>query len=234
MRLEVEIGGEKKLLRQLESLNKRAVPFAVRSALNTVAFEAQTLARKHIKQKFIVRNQWTYRNVQVQKATGLNIDTMFSSMGSTEQYMKDQELGNSAVKSKNSKKGHPIPTPYASGESSVPRQKLPRGAMRRKNIKLKKKARPAGRKARNAAAIREAAKRGGRNRFVWLEMSGHKKGVYKVIGPKSKTRIKKVLDMSRKTVRIQKRPWIEAPSKLALKKTEKEFAKALMFQIARI
>lgn len=223
----------RKFEKKLSKISKRAIPFAVKNSLNDVAFKTRTVAQGEIGRKFIERNKWSRRSVQVETARGLSKRSLVSRVGSLEQYMADQEFG--ARKRSKGRHGVPIATNYSSGEGvgSGPRKRLPRKPNKIRNIKLSgRNKKGMSRKQRNLIAIRQAA--GSNKKIVFLDLK-RRKGLFKVIGGKRRPKLKMLHDMTRKSVRIPKRPWL-LPSAI---KTQKRFhagfyRKRLRQQLARI
>ena len=94
-----------------------------------------------VKERMILRNQFTTRSIQVRQTKTLQVSRQKAAVGSTANYMEDQEFG--AVKSKTGKQGVVIPTSYSSGEgkNAYPRTRLPKKANRMPSIRLGKRRR---------------------------------------------------------------------------------------------
>lgn len=221
--------------RQLESdlktFHERAFPFATNATINRAAFSGRDVAQAFVKGKMIQRNAWTLSSIRVEKSRTLNVSQQAATLGSTEDYMERQEFG--AVLRSKGRHGRAIPTPYSSGETALPRRRLPRrpNAMSRIQLRGSLGDVRGGRKARNAAAVRQAAERKG-SRFVFLDL-GRRSGIYRVLGGKRKPRIKKVWDLSRKTVRVPARPWLLPATQKVSKELPRYYADALRYQLRR-
>ena len=218
----------KQLEKILKKYRKKALPFAQKNTLNTAAFDTMKNAKKVIKKKFINRNKWTINSVRVNKVRGLNTKTMKSSVGSLQEYMATQEFGGTKTKPA-------IQTSYSSGEgeSAKPRKKLPRRANKLANIQLRNRRRK-GKSARqkNFIAVREAAKSG--DKYVYLErLKRNKKGIFKVIGGKRRPRVKMVADLSRQSVKIKRRPWLQPSVKRTGKNMKSIYVDKLKEQVVR-
>lgn len=196
---------DKNMRRMEDVLNQIAdqgVKFAQRNTLNDYAFQTAKQAKQNIRDKFTNRNTWTQRSVRVDRATAF-VHT--SEVGSTEDYMREQEEGARTDSPIN------VPTPAASGESVRANKRLRpvRKANRMTSITLKKRSRRAGgltRKQQNIAAVRQAADEG--RKFVYLDR-GKRKGIFRLYGGKRRPRVRLVQDLSR-TVRVVPRtPWLE-------------------------
>jgi len=224
-----------KELRRLESelkvFARRAYPFATKATINSAAFSAQRTARKGIKQKFTTRNRFTEQSVRVEQAKTLNVSRQSALVGSTADYMVDQEFGGTKVKK--GKKGVAIPTSYSAGqgENKQPRTRLPRKANKLQNIVLKRRRkRGASRAQQNLIAVKQAA--ASNRKYVYLDLK-RREGIFKIIGGKNKPRIKMVHDLSRKSVRIPRSPWLGPAVTKTVPKIPEMYVKALRFQLQR-
>lgn len=212
---------------------KSAIPIADQQARNIGVRYAQFQAKKLVKKKMIIRNNWTLGSIQIELARGGFQNP--AKVGSRQQYMADQEFGATAGKGKGSE-GRRMTTPYASGEGEQarPRRKLARGMNRVSRIRLKNK-RTAGKSIRQRAviAIQQAAKSG--NKFVYLNMpwTKGKKGIYKVIGGRRRPRIKMVHSMKKPSVVIPKNPWLKPTVDETIKKMPKFYLATLSKQAKR-
>src|SRR5690606_17163674 len=120
-------------------------------------------------------------------------------------YMRKQEFG--GFKRGGGKHGAPIRTGYAAGQPGAkPPTRMVRGPNKLTAIKLKRAPRRGGRKQRNAIAMAKARKAGAR--FVFLELE-RKKGIFRLLGSKSRPQLRMVHDLSFRTVRIPKTPTLQ-------------------------
>ena len=197
-------------LRKLTKLRRRGIPFAVKGTLNTAAFTARPMWQREIKDQMITRNTWTTRRIGIDKARGRGVDAMKSTIGHTEEYMRQQEEGD--VVAKSGKHGKPIPTTVASGEgrSSGPRRRLVRRPNRMGSIVLTDR-RGTSRRQRNAIAISMAMRAG--RRYVFLELSRARQGIFRIMGGRRRPRIEMIWDLSRASIRIPKNPTLEPTMK---------------------
>lgn len=215
----------------LEKLAERAIPFATRSMLNGSAFKGQTVWRGKVGQKMTLRNQFAKQSIQVDQARGLRINSMVATLGSIAPFMEDQEFG--TTKHKSGVEGVAIPTSYSAGlaETARPRTRLPRRPNQLKNIKLRRKAKRGSTiRQRNMAAIREAATSG--QKFVYLDL-GRRQGIFKVVGGKTRPRIKMVHDLSRESVLIPPNPTLQPSIPIIERLMPGIYRKALIFQLRR-
>lgn len=182
------------LTRDLERTAKKAVPYAIRQALNDIAFAAKGHLQGNIRKEFILRNKWTERSVMVERARGLNPRQMQSAVFSKLDYLEKQEHGGTST--------HAVPTGVATGEGrgANPRRKLVRRPNQVSAIALGERARKGSRKQRNAAAIHMAAKQG--KKFVFLQLQ-RKIGLFKIRGGKRKPMVDMIWDTSQKSHRIK-------------------------------
>jgi len=229
--IEVDTNQIKELQEDLKVFADRAYPFATKQTINRSAFKAQQISREIVKDEMIQRNKFTVQSIQVDQARTLNVNRQEATVGSTADYMEDQEFGGS--KSKSGKQGVSIATSYSAGqgESAQPRTRLSTKPNKLASIRLKRQGTKArSRKQKNFIAIREAAQSG--SKYVYLDL-GRRQAIFKVIGGKRRPKIKMVHDLTRKTVVIPKNPWL-AP---AVKQTEKHipqiYKESLEFQAKR-
>src|SRR6476661_8835723 len=92
MTFRVEFKGLDKLMRDLKKAKATAVPYAIKTALNSQAYEARRLWHREIHDAFTLRNQFTERSVMVVRAAGKGAQ-MQASVGSPQGYMAFQEQG---------------------------------------------------------------------------------------------------------------------------------------------
>lgn len=218
----------KAFTKALKDMSKYGVKKAQQDALNTTAFEARKKAIGNIDRKMIERNTWTRRSVRVQKAS---FASMVSLLGSTENYMKEQEFG--GVKRGRGKVGVGITTSYAAGqEMAKPRTKVARASNKLSRIKITNRKSQGGNKKQQAiATIKQAAQK--KDKFVYLDF-GRTKGIFKLTGGKKKTKINMVHDLSQKSVKIPKNPWLR-PAALDVQRDRRRIYKnALLKEITRV
>ena len=221
----------KDLESDLKTFASRAFPFATKQTLNRSAFEAQKTIKRVIGVKMIERNKFTGRSIQVDQTRTLNVNRQAAVVGSTADYMEDQEFGGITYKS--GKEGVDIPTTYSAGQamSATTRTRLPRRANTMQNIQLqKRRGKAMNRRQRNLVAIKQAAVTG--FKFVFLDL-GRKKGIFRVIGGKRRPKIRMVHDLTEQSVVIPKNP-IFKPSIARTQALMPGFYRdALIFQLKR-
>lgn len=191
--------------RAIKDFGEKQYPIINGMALNRTAFEARKEYVKIVERRFTIRNKGTVKSIQFNKVQGLNPNTQESSVGSTAQYMADQEFG--SVKKATGKKGIAIPTSTASNESlsAKPRKKVVSRPRRRSSIRLTKSTvRARSRKQHVVATIRATAEKGS-GKFVYLPIQGAK-GIYRVTRKGKKAKIKMIYSLSKKTMPIKKAP----------------------------
>lgn len=221
----------KQMERDLKTFASKAYPFATRKTVNDAAFQAQRIARTDVKNDMVNRNRFTVQSIQVEQTRTLQVSRQAAVVGSTADYMEDQEFG--AVKGKTGKEGVQIATPYSSGEgeNAQPRTRLPRKPNRMASIALQKRRKKgSSRKQQNFIAIRQAAATG--RKFVFLDL-GRRKGIFRVTGGKRRPKIKMVHDMTKQSVVIPKNPWLKPAFDEAARMLPAFYADALRFQLRR-
>ncbi len=218
----------KEYVNELQRLNSRGIAFAQTETVNAAAFAAQRMARDGLDERMILRNAWTRKSIGVQKGT---MRTREASVGSTQEYMRKQELGGSKTSSGGA--GVAIGTSVASGEgmTSAPRKKLVRRPNRMASITLTKRVKTANRKQRNAIAISQAKRKG--QKMVYLELQ-KRKGIFRLAGGKRNPRIEMVQDLSRKVVITPRNPWLAPAAMRAAGDMPRVYAIELRKQLARL
>lgn len=223
--VKVDLSDMKRLTRDLRAVSERALPHAQRNALNETAFEARKLWQEQMKHKFILRNDWTTRTLNVQKARGTNTETMESSVGSNQAYLVTQEYGGFV--------GGGVPTGVATGEGrgANPRRKLVRKPNKMGNIALGQRYRRGTRKQRNSVALHMAASTG--KKFVFLEL-GKKKGLFRLTGGKKQPKLDMIWDTSSKSHRVRATPTLGPAIQRLSRELPRIMTKALTDQLKRL
>ncbi len=230
MLIRFESRDAERLERELGEVAKQAVPHGVRNGLNKVAFEARTEWQEQLGSRMVLRNNYTARSILVDKATGTNLETMRSVVGSVADYMGLQEDGGT-VASKG-KHGVTIPTPVSSGEGrgANPRKKLVRRPNRLSSIHLGSRLSTSNRKQRNAASIRQAIASGRKYAFLELE---RRKGLFRISGGKRKPKVDMVWDLTRKAVTLPKNATLEPTLSRISTRIPHHLAEAMVEQLRR-
>lgn len=200
--LKIEIRGTRRLAKDLELFAKRAVPFAVRDALNGSAFEARRIWGDEIRRTLTTRNTFTAgRALQVDKAMGFNVRGMESKVGSVAEYMGRQERGG-VVRGRAGRRG--IPGPSAAGQA--PGGKRTKPVRRPNRLSAIHAARGKGktRQQRNAVALAIARRRA--KKYALLERPRGGMGLFLVGGGKRKIKTRLLWDVSRRSARVAPHP----------------------------
>lgn len=180
---------------ELRRLRVQAIPYAVRDALNTTAFEARGEWVRVMRARFTLRNRFTENSARVTKAKGLSLATMASTLGSTAPYMAVQERG--GTKARRGKHGVAIPTASASGQGAKAKRTRP---IRRGNylgaLQVAKRV-PGHRFKKNAAAIAMAKRNGG---VAYVE-TPKVKGLFRIKGSAKRPKLQMLYDLSHGSVR---------------------------------
>lgn len=215
----------RKFERELKAFAHRAYPFATKNTLNKTAFHAQKLIRRDLAVKMVLRNKFTIQSIRVEQTKTLNLRNQASVVGSTADYMEDQEFG--VTKQKKGIEGVPIATGYAAGQQGhQPRTRLPRKPNKLRNIRLRNK-----RRQNNIQIIHDAAI--SNNKFIFLNL-GRTKGIFKVIGGKRKPRIKMIWSLTQQSIVIPRNPWLKPAVDTAAISIPKFYRDALIFQLRRL
>lgn len=131
--ISADMKSARRYARQLKTINRRAVPYAIRQTVNDLAFGGRAEAVKIVEARFTTRNKWTTKTINVERAKDLSERTE-AVLGSTQEYMARQELGGY--------NDSPVPTPAAAGEpvGARTRQKVVRKQNRTPNLNVKRRA----------------------------------------------------------------------------------------------
>lgn len=223
-------------LKDLEIFAAKAVPFALRNALNAVAFEARRTWQLRMHQTMVLRSKWTERSALVDRAEGLETRTMFSEMGSELDYLEKQEEGFTETKS--GKHGIPIPTSFAAGqEGAAPRTRLVSSKRWLTRLNLPKRPGAISRQARNYAAMAAARKAG--TRHVLLELRGGRIGIFEMSGGlgnvqhgRQSATLKMIWDLSHSAITVDRNPTLSRAVKFVTEKKAEGIAeRELMKQL---
>lgn len=206
--LSIELRGLDRMQRDLETMAKRAVPYAARETLNRLAFAGRKIWQEEMASSLTLRNQFTQRRVLVERASGSRMQEMQAVLGHTEDYVARLEEGKGE---RARRSGLPIATEAAAGQA---KGSLPSGRKRpvRKSLiirtlgKLKRQPKSLPRKARNARAVREAIKNG--TRLAYLELE-RRKGIYKIMGGRKRPQIRKLYDLTRRATPRPRLPTLQ-------------------------
>jgi hypothetical protein len=223
----------KKLQREMAFFGDKLHPKAQANALNRGAFETRQKYAKASRRKFTIRNRFTERSIQFEKVKGLNPRNQVAVVGSTADYMLDQEFGTTITKT--GKHGVDIPTSSASGEgpTATPRRRVVRRANLRGSITLqRRRIKARSKKQYIVSSIKATAKQGGRNRFLYLPFDRHP-GIYKVMGGKRKPRIVLMHDFSKPSVVIQARRPLKQSVDIIAPRVPGYYVKSARFQLKR-
>jgi hypothetical protein len=213
----------------LKTFAGRSLPFATKQTINRAAFETRRRAQDNIREGMTTRNKYTVSSVRVQQARGLDIRKQEAITGSIADYLATQEFGGTET---GGGRNQPIATSYAAGQGrGAKRTRLPRKPNKMQAIRLRKKS-GAGlsRKAQNAAAVQGAAQGG--NKFVFMDL-GRRQGIFRVTGGKRKPKIQMVWDLSRRSVRIPRNPWLAPATNETQRHIPQYYSDALRFQLKR-
>jgi len=233
-------------LDELESFIKKvrikSLPYAVRQTLNDLAWETRRVSQGNISSQMILRNQWTTKSIRVKPARSLVLRNMQSEIGSTEDYMRKQEHGDTERPTPASR-GLALPTSAAAGQyGAKPRTVLVRRSNRIENIKLTRR-RPRGASAKQRLIIAVAVAVRDKHRYLFLDRAdyGVRRGIYRVVGGRYKgrhwprgARLNMIADLSHSSARVPSRPWLGPAIKQSGTRIPDYYHKALMYQLRRL
>ena len=207
----------------------RAIQFAERNTINDMAFATRRNAIGIIRDKMVLRNKWTEGSIRVKMARRTSDP---ASVGSFQDYMRDQEFGGTTVRK--GQKGVAIPTAYSSGggQTAIPRRRLPRAHNKLSRIKLRNNGRKGATKAqRNLIAVRQAIKSG--RREVYMD-TGRSQFIARVTGGKRSPRVRMLYNLTRRSTPIPKNPWLTPATNRAVRGREDFYAKHMRLQMKRL
>lgn len=200
--IKVELKGAKEMVADLKKMREKAVPFAIKNALNTVAFETRRLWQAEVKSVFTNRNLFTANSVRVEQATTSKLQ---ATVGSVAPYMGLQETGGTDSGRHGRK---PVAGPVAGGQApGAKRTTLVRGRFKLPAINVAHPALTGTRRQRNAIAIAVAIKSGSKRAV--LERPGGGKGLF-IVGGRAKAPTTRLLwNVSKSSVHIKAQPTLE-------------------------
>ena len=226
----IETSRLERLQEQLKWLNKKGIPFATNATINRAAFKVRSLSVDSFEEQFILKNRFTVKSVQVDKSKGLDISQQVAAVGSTQDYLKQQEDGRTL--NKKGKEGVPIPTSASAGlpEQTKPRTKLTRKSNTLNLIKIKNR-RPirGSSKRKNAAAISLAAKSS--PKFVFLDF-GRRKGIFRIRGTRKNPELIMLWSLKNQSVVSPAHPWLKPATDQVTQKLGLYYAESLERQVA--
>lgn len=224
--IKVEIKGVKEMVADLKRLREKAVPIAMKNALNQAAFETRNIWQREIKSTFTNRNVFTQNSVRVDQATPSKLEAR---VGSVAPYMALQETGGTDSGRHGRK---PIAGPVAAGQAAgSSRTRLVRSRFKLSAITVAHPALKGDRKQRNAIAI-AVAFRSGSKRAV-LERPGGGKGLF-IIGGRPKAPTTRLLwNVSKASVHIKPQPTLQRSLDAVKPKLESMMQASLLQQMHR-
>lgn len=241
MQVTVDVHEINRLERDLRLFNERGIGFAAKDALNDAAYNTMVQAKGIVGKNMVLRNTWTRRNISFNRASTrtmqseAGVNKMKTKDGRENDYMEDQEFG--GIKNKRHKHGVAIPTSFSTGEGNAkPRRKVLRQNAKNRLSNIKQLA---GREKKwkhqrqaNIVAIKQA-QRGKPTNFAFLKWK-NRRGIVKVTGTKRKIKINMVHDLTRKSVKIPKSPWLTPAYKKILPQIPRYYQTQLQRQIDRL
>jgi poly-gamma-glutamate capsule biosynthesis protein CapA/YwtB (metallophosphatase superfamily) len=221
------ITGAKEMVRDLAKMRLKAVPFALRNALNTAAFETRNIWQNEIRKTFVNRNKFTVGSIRVEQASTAKL---VATVGSIADFMATQEDGGT-VKGKS---GHikAVPTAAAAGQGRGTRTKTVRGRFYLGAIQVAHPSLSGGRRQRNAIALAVARKQG--KKLVMLTRPSGAKGLFLISGGKRKLKARLIWDMSRTSVHVDAQPTLERSVDAVKPKLDHMLQAAVQQQMQRI
>ena len=218
--IDVNFGDLRKMEKSFKFKRPSQVQAAIRTTLNDEAFLTMNVAKKFtLPQKFNIRSKFVQNSVRVKKATGRNVAAMQALTGSIFPGMKDQEFG-ATVSSPD------IPTLSARVSGSF-KKKV--GSKNRYNrlgdVKRADQFKGTSPDHRITVMLRTLAAQNFKGAMFIRRSNRFKTGVYKFKGRAKRARtggvfkpLVMVKDLSKSSIRIKRRPWLEPSTKRATSK----------------
>jgi hypothetical protein len=221
------VRGASEMVSDLVRMRIKAVPYALRNALNTAAFEARQIWQGQIRASFTNRNKYTVGSVRVEQAS---VTDLVAKTGSIADFMGTQEDGGD-VKGKGGKH-KAIPTNVAAGQGAGgKRTRTVRGRFYLGAIQVAHPSLSGGRRQRNAIAL-AVARKTGKNMVLLTRPSGAK-GLFLISGGKRKLKAKLVWDVSRSSVHVHAEPTLQRTVNAVKPKLEHMMQASLQQQMER-
>lgn len=233
-----------KLEKVLKVFSKVAAPIAFQQALNETATKTRLRAQNNIRDDFTTRNKWSERSVFYSRATGLDVDKMQAEIGSSQEYMAEQETG--FTQTSTGKHGIMIPTPAAGGETgNRERTRVVQKRYRKNVIKLHKSTVNYGsRMQKNSAEIQASVKAGVRFWYGTLDNKSGKNasGMWQIRGSVRKNgkgwlrglTMRRIYTANERSIVTPKTEWLQPAGEKTLKNFDEYYFKALQRQLERI
>jgi|SRR6478736_13161 len=224
----VELKGDKRMVDDLAKMRAKAVPFAIRNALNTCAFEVRSIWQRDIKSTFTNRNTFTANSVRVEQASVTKLEAR---TGSVAPWLRTQEDGGVVHANR---RVVAIPGPSAAGQAagSGKRTRLVAGRFKLGAVQVAHPALHGGRRQKNAIAIAVARKQG--KTVVLLTRPRGGQGLFSISGGKRKLKTRLLYDVSRGSVRVKPEPTLERSVAAVRPKVEHMMQAALTQQMQRL
>lgn len=251
MKLDIDIQQMSVLEKRLLFMREEAIPLASHFAINRIAFRAMEKAQMNIKKEMNIKNKgFPKAVVYVKTKNKKDVDKQVSYYGALNQdknqrgnvnesksrgkILAKQEEGFVENKSSRAKAGIPIPTARASGEprGKIPREKTVRSANKFPIQGLKTKKYSGSRRQQNAIKIAEAKRSS--QKYVYMNLSSGKKGIFRIAGGKKSTKVDMIYDLSGDSYRVNKHEWKRPTDEYIGTKITGTYVQELQKQIDRI
>jgi hypothetical protein len=211
LNITVALKGLDEMQAALEQLSKKGLAAAARETLSNCAWEGRRIWQGNLEQSSILRNKFTQSRVLVDPARGSSLVGMEARLGHVSQYVADLEEGKG-----DSARGSAVPIPELAARTGGDKKKLVGKPNKLSTIGrlAKGKGRGGTYQQRNAGALRMAAKQG--KKLVVLE-GARSRGIFRVLGGGRKhAKVRKIWDLSHRTVTRPKRPTLQRTLDAAL------------------
>ena len=223
--LSVKFSGLDQLVRKLADARSKAIPYAIRDAINDQAFQARSEWQHEMGSAFTLRNRWTVGSIRIEKATGLNVASMQATVGSLAPYMGKQEFGGANEHTS-------VPMAPAAGQApGARRTKVVRAGSRLSALNVTREGRAPTPGVARMIAIREARKSG--SKTVLLRYGGKQK-LFRVMGGKRKAKLRTLYRVGLGGMRVPQTPTLEPAVATVRRHAEGMYLRSVKRQLHRI
>jgi hypothetical protein len=210
LNIAVDLKGLDEMQSALEQLSKKGLAAAARETLTQCAWQGRRIWQGNLEQANILRNKFTLSRVLVDPARGSSLRGMEARLGHPSQYVADLEEGKG-----DRARGSAVPIPELAARTGSDKKKVVSKPNKLAAIGRLAKGKPRGstHKQRNAQALRVAAKAG--KKLVVLE-GPRSRGIFRLLGGRKKLKVRKIWDLSHRTVSRPQRPTLQRSIDAAL------------------
>ena len=214
-KLQADFGELRKMKKSFQFKRPSQVVAAIRTTLNDQSFLTMNVAKKsEIPKRFTVRSRFVQNSVRVQKAVGRNVAAMRALTGSTFPGMRDQELGARRSDQEISTTASRVGSTFSKKVRTANRFN------RLSDIERADRFKGSSPEHRITVMLRTLAAQNFKGAMFIRRSKKFKTGIYKFKGRARRARtggtfkpVIMIKDLSKSSIRIPKRPWLEPSTK---------------------